>query len=166
MGRAPASKKQKLVPISAKRIKGSPRPTGVKAEESQPKNKGKAKESLPRNFKIIAGTYEKLSYGLDARVSISPGNKLQFSLCPVFAFPAHVSCIKAVAASPQGGKWLATGSADEIIKVWDLRRRKEVGGMHHQGMALLFLKISNAQSLPGLYNSPPLPLSLTSPLRL
>jgi len=39
-----------------------------------------------------------------------------------------------VAASPQGGKWLATGSGDEIIKVWDLRRRKEVGGlMQHEG---------------------------------
>ena len=166
MGRAPASKKQKLVPISAKRIKGSPRPTGVKAEETRPKNEGKAKESLPSSFKIIAGTYEKLLYGLDARVSISPGTKLQFSLLPVFAFPAHVSCIKAVAASPQGGKWLATGSADEIIKVWDLRRRKEVGGlMHHQGMAF-FLKISNAQPRPRLYNPPPLPLPLTSPLRL
>ncbi|KAF8722670.1 hypothetical protein AX14_009685 [Amanita brunnescens Koide BX004] len=118
MGRA---KKQKLEPISAKRIKGSPR--------TEPK------ESLPKSFKIIVGTYEKLLYGLDARVSISSGKpKLQFSLSPIFAFPAHVSCIKAVAASPDGGKWLATGSADEIIKVWDLRRRKEVGGlMHHQG---------------------------------
>ena len=122
MGRA---KKQKLEPISAKRIKGSPR--------TEPK------ESLPKSFKIIVGTYEKLLYGLDARVSRSSGKpKLQFSLSPVFAFPAHVSCIKAVAASPHGGKWLATGSADEIIKVWDLRRRKEVGGlMHHQGKALL-----------------------------
>ncbi|KAG6850676.1 hypothetical protein H0H93_010404 [Arthromyces matolae] len=56
------------------------------------------------------------------------------SLKPIFIFPAHVSCIKAVAASPEGGKWLATGSSDEIIKVWDLRRRKEIGGlMHHEG---------------------------------
>ncbi|KAF8347961.1 WD40-repeat-containing domain protein [Amanita rubescens] len=109
---------------------------GVKKDAPQ-KGKCKAKESsFPRSFKIIAGTYEKLLYGLDVRVSTPDDGdkKLQFSIKPVFAFPAHVSCVKAVAASPQGGKWLATGSADEIIKVWDLRRRKEVGGlMHHQG---------------------------------
>ncbi|GJE93253.1 WD40 repeat-like protein [Phanerochaete sordida] len=52
----------------------------------------------------------------------------------MFIFPAHISSVKAVAASPNGGKWLATGSSDEIIKVWDLRRRKEIGGlMHHEG---------------------------------
>ena len=122
MGRA---KKQKV---------DKPPPNAKK--DPLPKGKGKEKESsLPRSFKIIAGTYEKLLYGLDVRISApDDGDKLQFSLKPVFAFPAHVSCVKAVAASPQGGKWLATGSADEIIKVWDLRRRKEVGGlMHHQG---------------------------------
>ncbi|KAF8630537.1 hypothetical protein AX15_002858 [Amanita polypyramis BW_CC] len=131
---------------------------GSEPEVQKSKDKGKAKEqpkkkkatlkdsSLPTSFKIVAGTYEKLLYGLDARVSVSsdadgPGSsggstkqKLEFTLKPIFAFPAHVSYIKAVAASPHGGKWLATGSADEIIKVWDLRRRKEVGGlMHHQG---------------------------------
>jgi len=129
MGRA---KKQKVDKSPEK-----PRPGAKK--EILPKGKGKAKESsLPRSFKIIAGTYEKLLYGLDVHVSVpDDGDKLQFSLKPVFAFPAHVSCVKAVAASPQGGKWLATGSADEIIKVWDLRRRKEVGGlMYHQGASV------------------------------
>lgn len=49
-------------------------------------------------------------------------------------FPAHISCVKAVAASPQGGKWLASGGTDEIIKVWDLRRKKELGSLQqHQG---------------------------------
>ena len=47
-----------------------------------------------------------------------------------------------VAASPQGGKWLATGSEDEIIRAWELRRRKEVGGLmeneleHHETLRL------------------------------
>jgi protein MAK11 len=123
--------------------------TEVKKVASTAKNKGKAKETLnppevestndeelPRTFKIVAGSYEKLLYGVEGRTTYSDDDdNLQFHLKPIFAFPAHVSCIKAVASSPQGGKWLATGSADEIIKIWDLRRRKEIGGlMHHEGM--------------------------------
>jgi len=150
-------------PIDAKRIKGSPRPTKVKpstknSETAHAKTKGKEKETisepqsrkssaestshdtLPTTFKIIAGSYEKLLYGLEGNVTASESldatSNYTFSLKPIFIFPAHVSCIKAVAASPTGGKWLATGSADEIVKVWDLRRRKEIGGlMHHEGMS-------------------------------
>ncbi|KAK2464005.1 hypothetical protein APHAL10511_003949 [Amanita phalloides] len=114
--------------------------------------------SYPTSFKIIGGTYEKLLYGLDVCVSASNDDRLQFTLSPIFAFPAHVSCIKAVAASPRGGKWLATGSADEIIKVWDLRRRKEVGGlMHHQG-SLRFPTFGPAL-LPDARSPPPPPLT-------
>jgi protein MAK11 len=87
-------------------------------------------------FKVVAGSYEKLLYGLEGSIT-NAANGHQFHLKPIFIFPAHVSCIKAVAASPGGGKWLATGSADEIIKVWDLRRRKEIGGlMHHEGASV------------------------------
>ena len=98
--------------------------------------------SLPSSFKIIAGSYERLLYGLQATVSASSpatSSELEWTLKPIFIFPAHVSYIKTVAASPQGGKWLATGSGDEIIKVWDLRRRKEVGGlMQHEGSTTHF----------------------------
>ncbi|TCD68009.1 hypothetical protein EIP91_011620 [Steccherinum ochraceum] len=88
---------------------------------------------LPTAFTVITGSYEKLLYGLQGQVSVE-GSQYKFTIKPVFIFPAHVSSIKAAAASPSGGKWLATGSADEIIKVWDLRRRKEIGGlMHHEG---------------------------------
>ncbi|KIK93527.1 hypothetical protein PAXRUDRAFT_12597 [Paxillus rubicundulus Ve08.2h10] len=109
------------------------------------KDKGKAKEtarntpkpqeqsSLPSSFVLVAGSYERLLYGLNGTV-IPSESGYEFHLKPIFIFPAHVSCIKAVAASPNGGKWLATGSADEIVKVWDLGRRKEIGGlMQHQG---------------------------------
>ena len=89
---------------------------------------------LPTSFKVVAGSYEKLLYGLDGTITVDDQSNLQFHLKPIFIFPAHVSCIKSVAASPHGGKWLATGSADEIVKVWDLKRRKEIGGlMHHEG---------------------------------
>ncbi|KAF7317698.1 Glycosyltransferase family 39 protein [Mycena kentingensis (nom. inval.)] len=136
MPERPAKKARVEAPsLDAKRVKGSPVPASAKA-----KGKAKAKappatksEPLPSTFKIVAGSYEKLLYGLEGSTSYDNG-QLSFAIKPVFAFPAHVSCIKAVAASPHGGKWLATGSADEIIKVWDLRRRKEIGGlMHHEG---------------------------------
>jgi len=94
------------------------------------------KTSPPSSFKIVTGSYERLLYGLEGTTSVSStgASELEWTLKPIFIFPAHVSCIKTVAASPQGGKWLATGSGDEIIKVWDLRRRKEVGGlMQHEG---------------------------------
>ncbi len=110
--------------------------------ESKPslKSKGKQKADnspLPSTFKIVAGSYEKLLYGLEGHVTYED-EKLEYHIKPIFIFPAHVSCIKAVAASPNGGKWLATGSADEIVKVWDLRRKKEIGGlMHHEGKLFL-----------------------------
>lgn len=118
--------KAKAIDTSAT-SKPKPIKNHVREEEEYP---------LPSTFKVIAGSYEKLLYGLDGSVTTSEDDesKLEFHLKPIFIFPAHVSCIKAVAASPQGGKWLASGSADEIVKVWDLRRRKEIGGlMHHEG---------------------------------
>ncbi|KAG9313177.1 WD40-repeat-containing domain protein [Chiua virens] len=102
----------------------------VDAPKASPKT-----DSPPSSFVVVAGSYEKLLYGLDGTVTSSDSESgYAFHLKPIFIFPAHVSSIKAVAASPNGGKWLATGSSDEIVKVWDLARRKEIGGlMHHQG---------------------------------
>lgn len=101
-------------------------------------------EATSFSFKIVAGSYEKLLYGLTGTLALSSLSESSsphvITLKPTFIFPAHVSCIKSVAISPHGGKWLATGSADEIIKVWDLRRKKEVGGlMHHEGIQFLFM---------------------------
>jgi protein MAK11 len=122
-------KKPKKVRIASPKPESSPQPKAANANSTK---KGTAGNALPSTFNVVAGSYEKLLYGLEGRIIVQDGS-LKFSLKPVFIFPAHVSCIKAVAASP-GGKWLVTGSADEIIKVWDLRRRKEVGGlMHHEG---------------------------------
>ncbi|KAL1678871.1 WD40-repeat-containing domain protein [Schizophyllum commune] len=150
---ATPTKKARIAPTKGTKSRARSPPPKTKAppreekQESSTKSKGKAKATtadeaapppLPTSFKVVAGSYEKLLYGLDGTVSPadpeSSTRKYKFDLKPLFIFPAHVSCIKAVAASPQGGKWLATGSADEIIKVWDLRRRKEIGGlMHHEG---------------------------------
>ena len=122
--------------VKGKERAGTPPPTiktQKKAAVSGIVSDPSSSTTLPTSFKVIAGSYEKLLYGLEGTVS-SDSAEYSFNLKPIFIFPAHVSCIKSVAVSPQGGKWLATGSADEIIKVWDLRRRKELGGlMQHQG---------------------------------
>ena len=129
-----------------------PKPALKRSSESA-KASGKGKEKLtsshptvlPTTFKVVVGTYEKLLYGLEGSFSSSSedGSILenpQLRLKPIFIFPAHVSSVKAVAASPEGGKWLATGSTDEIVKVWDLRRRKEIGGLvQHEGVFFVFI---------------------------
>ena len=119
-----------------------------KTVKVQPKSsdKGKEKETatLPTTFKVVAGTYEKLLYGLEGSFYSEDGTPLESPILkPIFIFPSHVACVKAVAASPNGGKWLATGSTDEIVKVWDLRRRKEIGGLvQHEGMHFRVLCIT------------------------
>ena len=95
----------------------------------------------PSTFKLVTGSYEKLLYGLEGSITLheGDGDRISVNLEPIFIFPAHVSCVKAVSGSPMGGKWLATGSVDEIVKVWDLRRRKEIGGlMQHEGEFLQY----------------------------
>ncbi|KIY46870.1 WD40 repeat-like protein, partial [Fistulina hepatica ATCC 64428] len=132
---------------TAKQFNGSSKPEALVDTRTKPdKGKGKApvppEEPLPTAYKVIAGSYEKLLYGFEGTISVSESSEgtsksepsLSFNLKPIFMFSAHASHITAVAASPQGGKWLATGSADENIKIWDLRRRFEVGGLqHHNG---------------------------------
>jgi protein MAK11 len=92
-----------------------------------------SKPQMPRRLVVVSGSYDKILYGLQIEpTSKDPGETPQFK--PIFVFPAHISCVKAVAASPQGGRWLASGGTDEIIKVWDLRRKKELGSLQqHQG---------------------------------
>jgi protein MAK11 len=103
------------------------------------------KGSATRNekFLVVAGSYEKNMYGLEVDVkdyqSSNPDTTPPI-VKPIFIFPAHLSCIKTVAASPGGGKFLASGSDDEFVKVWDLRRRKEIGSLsQHVGECFLSL---------------------------
>jgi protein MAK11 len=114
----------------------APKPKPVKTLKAKVAAAPPVPAPLPRAFTVVAGSYEKLLYGLSGTVALcGPSSAaLAFALAPIFIFPAHAGAVKALGASPGGGKWLATGSADEVIKVWDLRRRREVGGLlHHAG---------------------------------
>lgn len=128
------------------------------ASSSKPASTAKPPTTVTQDsFVVIAGSYEKLLYGIegtyplpDPTVSVERTRRQGEgegqgpetpAIQPVFIFPAHLAYVKCIAASP-GGKWLATGSEDEFIKVWDLRRRKEVGSLsQHSGMFAVFLSI-------------------------
>ncbi|KAJ2536594.1 60s ribosome biogenesis protein mak11, partial [Coemansia sp. RSA 1933] len=72
------------------------------------------------------GTYERILYGIEGRFA---GERL--TLNPRFIFPAHIGCIKSVSI---GGRYLASGSTDEIIRLYDLKKRVELGSLHeHKG---------------------------------
>jgi WD40 repeat protein len=80
------------------------------------------------DYLIVAGSYERLLYGL---TGIAPEGPSYPALHPEFIYPAHISCIKALSANQ---RFLATGSTDEHVKIYDLKIKKEVGTlMHHTG---------------------------------
>lgn len=149
-GDSAPSKKVKIdappAPVATKATAGKESVTAapVKSEKAKGKEKALEPTALPGSFIVVAGSYEKLLYGIegayppaDQQVDDGEVNKIvKPDLTPIFIFPAHLAFVKAIAASP-GGKWLATGSEDEFIKVWDLRRRKEVGSLsQHTGTSL------------------------------
>ncbi|CAJ0845556.1 2515_t:CDS:2 [Entrophospora sp. SA101] len=65
-------------------------------------------------------------------------------LDPIFIFPAHIGCIKCVAVS---GRYLASGSTDEVIKLYNLKKRKELGSLlKHEG-SITTLKFYNKTNM-------------------
>ncbi|KAJ1899871.1 60s ribosome biogenesis protein mak11 [Kickxella alabastrina] len=107
-------------------------PKSVKAKPAKPASTGTAIPALPTtqpakdSFLISAGTYERLLYGIEGRFV---GNQL--TLNPQFIIPAHTGCIKAVSV---GGRYLVSGSTDESIRLYDLKKRVELGSLHeHTG---------------------------------
>jgi protein MAK11 len=130
------SSKVEVDPAPLTKWKGKQREKTTVASMSRKQTSVAESQGMPASsFQVVVGSYEKLLYGLEGTMSSSSSSEdISVDLKPIFIFPAHVSCIKAVASSPNGGKWLATGSSDEIVKVWDLKRKKEIGGlMHHEG---------------------------------
>lgn len=119
--------------------KGAAQPSTILIKPPQPTS----------TFKIVAGSYERLLYGLEATVqastesgsdaaeassSRSASSSFNVLLRPIFTFPAHISSIRTVATAGADSKWLATGGTDEIVKLWDLRKQREVGQLTgHQG---------------------------------
>jgi protein MAK11 len=75
------------------------------------------------NFKLLVslGTYEKVVYGVDFK---SADGKIEKKVA--FSIPAHIGYVKAITSGPQ---FLVSGSTDETIRIFDLRRRKDFGSL-------------------------------------
>ncbi|KAJ1023232.1 hypothetical protein NDA16_003385 [Ustilago loliicola] len=134
-----AEKQMRKKQVQQQKGKGAAQPPTILVKPPQPTS----------TFKIVAGSYERLLYGLEATVepsaesngadaddssSKSASSSFDVSLRPIFTFPAHISSIRTVATAGADSKWLATGGTDEIVKVWDLRKQREVGQLTgHEG---------------------------------
>mmetsp|Transcript_6896 Transcript_6896/g.11861 ORF Transcript_6896/g.11861 Transcript_6896/m.11861 type:complete len:350 (-) Transcript_6896:162-1211(-) len=95
-------------------------------------------------MEIVCGTYEKFILGFRASIETA---KLQ----PVFGYAAHDGCVKSVAAA---GRILVSGSTDEIIKIYDLKRKKEVGNLvQHDGPVTTLAFFRNTHLLSGSEDS-------------
>ncbi len=91
------------------------------------------------SFLVSLGSYERILYGVDVHVAMAHGADRDGAAegAPTvtprqsFAIPAHLGCIKSIASSP---RFLACGSSDETVRLFDIRRRKELGSLsQHQG---------------------------------
>ncbi|KAG0052055.1 p21-activated protein kinase-interacting protein 1-like protein [Gryganskiella cystojenkinii] len=128
------SQKKKSVTIGAPHKKGTSVTSGSTPAAAAAKKvvKPKKVEVVPEgasveDLRIVAGTYENILYGVDAYWN----DDMTLRLSPIFIFAAHIGCIKSLAI---GGNFLASGSTDEKIQLYDLKRRKELGNLlQHQG---------------------------------
>lgn len=138
-----AEKKEAKARAKAEKRAAEPKSAVVERVEAELAGTVESDAPTGPTFKIIAGSYEKLLYGLEGHY---PSGSDVPVLKPIFIFPAHLSWIKCIAASPNG-KYLATGSEDEFIKVWDLRRRREIGALSQHTGSITSLTFPTSQHL-------------------
>ena len=82
-------------------------------------------------FLISIGSYERIIYGLDVETVESEDGELKLTGKVGFAIPAHNGYIKCIASCP---KYLVSGSVDEVIRIFDLKKRKDIGSINqHDG---------------------------------
>lgn len=87
-------------------------------------------------FRIVVGLYEHNLLCL----SVILKEKAEPLFTPIFHFQAHTLSIKSIDISQ---RYLVTGSKDEHIRIYDLKKRKELGNLlSHQG-TVTTLKFSN-----------------------
>ena len=84
-------------------------------------------------FLISIGSYERTIYGIDIEIKTSESDPQSICLEGKvgFAVPAHNGYIKCIASCP---KYLVSGGVDEVIRIFDLKKRKDIGSINqHDG---------------------------------
>uniref|UniRef100_UPI00358FA214 p21-activated protein kinase-interacting protein 1 n=1 Tax=Myxine glutinosa TaxID=7769 RepID=UPI00358FA214 len=80
-------------------------------------------------MEVVVGSYEQVAFGF----SVQPSDEDDglWNLEPSFTHHGHIASLTAVSV---GKKYLATGSRDETIKLYDLKKRVEYGELQeHEG---------------------------------
>ena len=98
-------------------------------------------------FTVVAGSYEHVLYGYECFAKQgAKSTEFQVDFSPIFMFESHNGCITSMDVA---GNMLATGSTDEHINLYNLKKRVEHGSiLKHQGTisALEFYKDSHLLS--------------------
>eukprot|EP00250_Pteridium_aquilinum_P014597 c22084_g1_i1 orf=550-1677(-) len=89
-------------------------------------------------MKLVAGSYERYLWGW--RVEKKKGQ-----LQPIFSYPAHLGPIKCIAS---WGSVLATGGADDTIKVFDTNANTDMGTLTHHTGAVTALSFYGSSVYP------------------
>lgn len=93
---------------------------------------------------IAAGSYERILYGVDVEIAADGTVK---EIKESFAIPAHTGYIKTVSCCP---RFLVSGATDETIRIFDLKKRKDVGSLtQHQGSVGALYFTGNSHLLSG-----------------
>ena len=108
---------------------------------------------LSNHFEIWKASWQQTSVKFQSdMIVLTPNHLIHLAVSFMFIFffqklkleqsftdHSHVGCIKTVAVSPKGV--LASGSSDEMIRIYNLKTRQEMGTLaHHNGK---YRKISN-----------------------
>ena len=110
-------------------------------------------------IRIVVGSYDGWLYGWERdggeggskdKVK-SPASAVKGSsdAIPIkYAYEPHVGTVKSAALmTVAGGEWLATGGADETIRVYNLRRRRDMGALHSHSGAVTCLEFFGREHL-------------------
>ena len=110
-------------------------------------------------IRIVVGSYDGWLYGWEkdgapgdsASSSGSGGAGSGAGLSIKYAYEPHVGTVKSAALmTAAGGEWLATGGSDETIRVYNLRRRRDMGALHsHSGAVTALEFFGRAHLLSG-----------------
>ncbi|XP_017266540.1 p21-activated protein kinase-interacting protein 1-like [Kryptolebias marmoratus] len=90
---------------------------------------------------LIAGCYEQITFGY----RVKPGEN-EWTVKADFTHHAHTASVSVVAASE---KFVVTGSKDETIQVYDLKKRTEHGALLHHDGTITCLEFYESHLLSG-----------------
>ncbi|XP_066921840.1 p21-activated protein kinase-interacting protein 1-like isoform X1 [Clytia hemisphaerica] len=94
-------------------------------------------------MEVVVGTYNHVIFGFSFKLENKKDKKVwQFG--PLFTDQGHAGCIKSVSSN---GRYLATGSTDETIRLFDLKKHVEVGTLMEQTGSITSLEFCGTTHL-------------------